>query len=162
MLRRCEGAGAPGDQPELLVVLGLKGWGPREGGEHTGYAIFNRRPEWLLSSRIMRIRSHPKPSLQTPGIQSNGGNGGTPLRSTWNSSGGGLFERHRQASVAHVPVFLAVRQSGIGGRHGSDECLHLDGERLPHLARVFDDQSGLARIQAAAVGMTKHLAESTQ
>ena len=110
----------------------------------------------------MRIRSHPKPSLQTPGIQSNGGNCGTPLRSTWNSSGGGLFERHRQASVAHVPVFFAVRQSGIGGRHGSDECLHLGGERLPHLARVFDDQSGLARIQAAAVGMTKHMAESTQ
>ena len=64
--------------------------------------------------------------------------GGTPLRSTWNSSGGGLFERHRQASVAHVPVFFAVRQSGIGGRHGSDEFLHLGGERLPYLARVFD------------------------
>ena len=50
----------------------------------------------------------------------------------------------------------------IGGRHGSDEFLHLGGERLPHLARVFDDYGDLARIQAAAVGMTKHMAESTQ
>ena len=64
--------------------------------------------------------------------------------------------------MAYPCGVFTVRRSGIGGRHGSDEGLHLGGERLAHRARVFDDQGDLARVQAAAVGMTKHMAKSAQ
>ena len=48
----------------------------------------------------------------------------------------------------------------FGGRHGSDELLHLGGERLAHAARIFDEQGNSAPIQSAAVGMAKHVAEA--
>ena len=75
-----------------------------------------------------------------------------------------LFKCHRHVPATQwpVPVGSSLRRSGIGGGHGSDERLHLGGERLAHRARVFDDQGEPAPIQSAAVGMTKHVAKAAQ